>query len=93
MQRLSNIIHEKRFDNEIRKIAGGARAADDLVDASTWALAKNPQHGAALDPNGRVRYLTCTHHSIGKVVILYTYDPSSDTVFLLSALALKVQGT
>jgi hypothetical protein len=39
------VIHSIRFDAELEKIEGDARAADQVVHALTWALSRHPERG------------------------------------------------
>jgi hypothetical protein len=42
------IIHSARFDAELEAIEGDARAADQVVHALTWTLARQPERGCPI---------------------------------------------
>ena len=76
------IVEEHRFTEELGKLIGNARRADEFVDGAKWALSRDPNIGGPIG-KGLVCFLPIAESDVvDSVLLYYTFD--EDHVYLLS---------
>lgn len=76
------IVEEHRFTEELAKLIGNARRADEFVDGAVWVLSRDPKSGTPIG-KGPVHFLPVGGSAIiDPVVLYYTFD--DERVYFLS---------
>jgi len=72
-------VRDKRFEDEMRRLSGTVKRADEFLEGAETILSRDPTCGFQTD-SALVWFVA--GHTVG-IVIYYTFD--DDNVYLLSA--------
>lgn len=74
-ERLRTVIWEQRFEQDFARLKRRARRVKDFVDASEWALARDPYRGVQI-PHTQIWVLTSrtVAYRLPPVTLYYTFD-------------------
>ena len=69
------IVEEHGFAEELGKLIGNARRADEFVEGAKWVLSRYPEAGTPIGTKGLVYFLPIGDSTVAdSVVLYYTFD-------------------
>lgn len=81
-ENLREVIRERRFERELRRLIREAISADEFVEAAEYLLARDPLIGSLVAEDASVYFLPMAPVEDRQISLYYTFDQS--TVWLLS---------
>jgi hypothetical protein len=73
-QKHREIVEEERFKEELAKLIGDARRADEFIDGAKWVLSRRPTAGTPIG-TGVVHFLSIAESSVADpIVLFYAFD-------------------
>lgn len=66
-----NIRKTQLFEEQIERLMGSVRRADEFIEAAEWVLSRNPYEGAQVGPLASVWFLPMTAIPDQPLIVLY----------------------
>ncbi|OGL14411.1 MAG: hypothetical protein A3F92_00355 [Candidatus Rokubacteria bacterium RIFCSPLOWO2_12_FULL_71_22] len=82
MALLRTIVEGRRFTRELARIKTNPHAADELIDAVKWTLARDPRAGVQVAPRNPVWFIAIDEAEDNRIGVYYAF--SDDEIFLIS---------